>query len=217
MAWNRTQLVAEAKAAADATNSSRWSNDTILRIGNIVSSKEWKGILEANKTYRYAKRTPSVDSTGRIAIADLSAAGERFFRVLALGDTAPWHEADFFPTDTDSVESSTSRVWFRTGSYIQLAPATTATGVKVHVNHRPALITDLGAGDDVEFPEGYEYILAFEMAATMLAKGGAETSEAAELRALAEQYRGEMLGEIQRMSTGQVMMGFSDERSAWAG
>ena len=196
----------------------------------VVHSREWRRILNAQPDYRIAQRTPTSDSQGRITIAslsDLSVADsqQRFYRIRSLTmNNRPYRE--IAATDgylaAASLQSTSSvpifGFWFRQGDYIMVpdSPSTTSTGI--WVNHLPTRADNLTAENKtVEFIDDYEDILAYEIAAILLSKGAAETDAAAQLKAIADGMRTDMLQDLTRTSTKPLTMQFPDSAAEWAG
>lgn len=213
MAWTKAQLIQETQNHADADGSSRWNSTTIARLLDVVYRREWSRILNANPTYRWAKRTLTTDSDGRLALSALSTATERLHRILQVqADDVQYpplavHDAPFMGGDPDTVAT---RGFYFLGSQIQVLPQGANVSIDVYVNHLPPAITSLANEDAVVFPEDYEMLLAFEGAVLMLSKGAAETGAGAEIAALAEAMRGDMLADLARRAISPMQIGFSD-------
>lgn len=191
--------------------------------------REWRRLLNSNPYYRVAQRTPSIDSSGRILIADLTQgtanAIETFYRVLMVAvNNTPYKE--ILPKEgllagiqvTTGGAMPGNNIWFRQGNYIMVPDAANSTATGVWVNHIPcaanALATD---GDTVVFPDGYEDLLGYELAAVLLSKGAAEADSAATMKAFAEDMRRDMLQDIARFSIAPQVFQFSDTAAEWAG
>lgn len=213
MAWTKAQLIQETQNQADADGSSRWNSTTIARLLDVVYRREWSRLLSANPTYRWAKRTLTTDSDGRLAVSGLSTATQRFHRILQVqADDISYfplavHDAPFMGSDPDTVAT---RGYYFLGDQIQILPQGANLSIDVYVNHLPPAITSLSNDDTVVFPDDYEMLLAFEGAVLMLSKGAAETGASAEIAALAEAMRGDLLSDIARRSATPMQIGFSD-------
>lgn len=231
MSLTRSSLRTRILQLADAVSSSRWDSTTTGAAGEvdqhmgIVHAREWRRILNANSYYRAAKRTPTVDSSGRIAISDLTSgsgdSAERFYRVLLMSiNDLPYREItgkDGFMATVQQVTSSPLYgVWFRQGDYLIVPDAANATNTDIWVNHLPTRADNLATdASTVVFPDDYEDILAYETAAILLSKGAAEVDAAAALKALAEDMRRDMLQDIARTSTRPLVMQFPDTAQEW--
>lgn len=211
----------------DGTASGRWDTtaggEVDQRLG-VVHAREWRRILNANPYYRIAERTVTLDSNGRFDIDDLTYSSgsndcETFYRILALSkDNRVYEEIAFVERPLGSENNDSGFVWFRYGEQIQVLPYTTGDSVTVWVNHIPCRVDTLDTDSaDVEFPSGYEDILCLEAAAMLLAKGGAETGASAELSALAEQSRQDMLQDFARISIKPLRMKAEDTAAEWGG
>lgn len=191
----------------------------------IVHSKEWKRLLNANPYIRVARRTPTVDSSARILVTDLSATGENFYRVLMVAiNNTPYKEIISKEGLLAGIQVTTgsampgSNIWFRQGDYIYVPDAANAVTTGVWVNHIPTradlLATDASA---VVFPADYEDVLVYEAAATLMDKGGTHSNEGEFLRNRAETLRRDMLQDVARFSIAPQVFAFSDTASEWGG
>lgn len=235
MTVTRASLRTRSLQLADAVSSARWdvtagaAGEVDQHMG-IVHSREWRRILNAQPDYRIAQRTPTSDSQGRFlisALSDLSVADQqqRFYRVRSLAiNNRPYREIN--ATDgylAAASLTSTSSVpifgfWFRQGDYIIVPDAPNQTATGIWVNHLPTRADNLSIDTAVvEFIDDYEDILAYEVAAILLSKGAAETDASAQLKALAEGMRTDMLQDLTRMSTKPLVMRFPDTAAEWAG
>jgi hypothetical protein len=227
----RTGLRTRALQLADAVGSTRW--DTTDATGEIdvhmgvIHLREWKRILNANPYYRVAQRTPAIDSSGRIAISALTSGTgnsvETFYRVLMLSaNNVAYKEIltkeGFLAGVQTAPDSQMAGVWFRQGDYIYVPGAANTTATGVWVNHVPCAANALAlAADTVVFPEGYEDLLGYELAAIILSKGAAEADAAGTMKAFAEDMRRDMLQDIARFSISPTVFQFSDTAAEWAG
>lgn len=226
MSFTLSQFRARIMAHMDATNadgtfSGRW--DTTL--GGEVDQKlavafdrEWKRILNANRHYRLAERTPTSDANGKYLISDLSTATQRFYRLVTfLVDNLPYREAVFEDVPIGAFLNTPNYEWYREGDYIVALPITASKQASVWVNHLPKSILSLADADTVTFPEGYEDVPALEAAAALLFKGGAETQAGVELQGKAEEMRRDMLQDLARFSVKPTSTMYTDSAVDWAG
>jgi hypothetical protein len=201
------------------------------RIGTALD-RIWRRILDANRFYRFALRTPTSDAQGRYLVSDLSVssgdAQERLHRVLDVSidnylyddkcdDAAPyflmWQVA---ATNSGGVTTG-RRVWWRGGNFIYTLPIQPAKqATLVTVNHIPTAFDKL-SGDAilVDFPEGFEDVGYNEAAADLLMKGAKETDASNELRTVGQQRFDEMLEVIARFSTKPTSVRYNDDPTAW--
>lgn len=224
-------LVSEFKTAVlsymDADGSTRWTPAEIVAVGGIVCQNEWSDIVNQNRFYRFATRSVTTDSSGRVVISDLnSGSGDNaqyFYRVLAgfTDGNSLWRETDFSSVPMATLQNSQSPsdyLFYLAGDYFQLLPVQAGNVLTVAVNHTPPTIAQL-AGDSstIPFPSGYEYILVWVTAGTLLMKGAAESQAASDLMVLADGARKNMLGDIARRTTRPTSALFQDSPSAWGG
>lgn len=196
----------------------------------VIHLREWKRILNANAYYRVAQRTPAIDGSARIAISGLSDtsvadAKQTFYRVLMVAcNNTPYKE--IIPKEgllagiqiTTGSAMPGSNIWFRQGDYIIVPDSANTTATGVWVNHVPTQASALSAdGITVEFPEGYEDLLAFELAAIILAKGSAESDASGTMKAFAEDMRRDMLQDLARFSIAPQQFAYADTAAEWGG
>lgn len=212
---------------ADATSSARWTDATITILLNSTFKREWSRILQANRNYRVGTRTVTLNSSGQFAFSALESGSgdslEKFYKIIGVhnGDAiyAPAELRDNLLTATMGTGMATGyRTFWRVGDYVQCHPWSSGESITVVVNHLPPLPGNLSTDDTaVTFPDGYEAVLIYETAAHMLMKGGAETDASADLKAIAEEVRSDMLADIARVTTDPTTMRYADERTSWAG
>ncbi len=226
----RSTLLADAREFADATGSTRWLDPLVLRVADLVFRREWSGILNANKMYRAAVRTPALtlDSTLGRGSFDLSAlnsgAGDTlqtFYRIIAVRADRMTYQLDALDripgamTTINSLALASPAYWV-VGTTVSLSPARASTAPSVLVNYTPvapSLLAD--SASTVEFPAGYESILSMELGALLLAKGGAETQASRDLKFLADEARGDMLADVARFTTNPNTVQHGDTASEW--
>ncbi len=196
----------------------------------VIHLREWKRILNASPYYRVARRTPTVDVSGRIAISTLSDTAapdalQTFYRVLMVAiNNTPYKEIIAKEGLLTGIQISTgsampgSNIWFRQGDYIMVPDSANTVATGVWVSHVPTAASSLSAdGVTVEFPEGYEDLLAFELASIILAKGAAEADSSGTMKAFAEDMRRDMLQDLARFSIAPQTFAFSDTAAEWGG
>lgn len=222
----RSQLLADAREFADATNSGRWLEPFVLRRADVVFQREWRNILNANRNYRVGVREVVVGAGGVILASDLNAGSadtaELLYRVItvAVGDSIHVElPMDRVPGVHLSTEATSGQaIYWMQGADIVVRPASVGTTAKIVVNHVPPRPTTLvGDNSVVQFPDGYEDILALELAALLLLKGGAESQAARDLQREAKDMRDDLLADVSRLTTNPTQMRYSDSASEWAG
>lgn len=231
----RSSLRTRCLQLADAVSSPRWDSSTTGASGEVdqhlgvVHAREWRRLLNANSYLRVSKRTPTVDSSGRVLISDLSSgtgdSAERFYRVLTLAaNDRPYKEITsrdgFMAANalTASASVPTYAVWFRQGDYLIVPDAASTTLTAVWVNHLPTRADNLATDASiVQFPDDYEDVIAYEVASILLSKGAAEMDASAVLKALAEDLRRDLLQDVVRNSNAPLVMQYPDTPQEWAG
>jgi hypothetical protein len=210
---------------ADAVGADRWDTtaggEVDMHIGTAMD-REWKRILNANAYYRVGRRTPTSDSDGYYAIADLDSgsgdSAERLYRVISLAvDETVYEETRLdqylFPS---TATPQPQFLWYFEGSKIMALPKTASKQASVIVNHIPTRFDNLETDNStVTFPDGYENVLVCMAAALLLVKGGAEASASQVLEIQAEELRNDMLQDIMRRSLKPIGMRYVDNAWDW--
>lgn len=223
----RDEFVANVRQFMDAESSTRWTDPFILAVGGTVCQTEWSEILDTNQYYRVGTRSVTTDSAGRVAIADLTTGSgdstENFYRLLTgLTDgNILWTQTDlgYVPLGTQTnFQSPYQYLYYLAGEYFQLLPVQSGLALTVQVSHTPPTVAELTSGSSVlDFPRGYEQIVAWVTAATLLLKGAAESQAASDLFSLADSARSNFLGNIGRRTTRPTSPIFQDSAASWGG
>lgn len=224
MSFTRDELVTEIRALADAENETRWSNTTVLRHLDIVFDREWSRILAADPFYNVSSVSVTPDSNGVVARSAITGGTgdslQRLYRIIGVVDgrtrfTKGDLDENLLTTDYGPQGTTLYRYWRKGSNLILYPPPASAT---VTFSYRPQLPKALSSGDvTVTFPEPFEMLLAYGTAAQMLAKGGSETGASAELNALAEPIRDDLLADLSRDETEPTTWKYSDDPSQWMG
>lgn len=221
-----TQAIANTREMMDADSSARWSDSWITTVLGIVHAREWSGILGANPYYRFAQITVTTGSTGQFAYTSLdSGTGDTkqtHYRILAISDGSTIYRQTSFMAvplaTTTNYDMPYQRLWYDAGSNVQVLPVQSGVSLTTTVNWTPPRVDQLSAASvTIDFPDGSETILWLEAAATLLSKGGAETDASNTMRAMAEQERSSLYGNINRRGATPQYLGFADAPSDWAG
>jgi len=233
----RAQLRTQTQRHMDSVSSKRWDTTagTTGEIDNelgYVHFKEWTRILNANRHYRLNKVQPTTDANGYIALTGLTTgtgdAVRNFYRVILVvinnyiyktGTQEEWA--------LGQAQGVAPRVWFLTDSGtasailpLPVMASYTFTGVGdfIWVNWYPTRLDKLsGDGVTVDFPDGYEDIIALEAAGNLLLKGGAEPEGASALKKLASDKRDEMLQDLSREAAKATRAQYEDTAAMWGG
>lgn len=212
---------------ADAVESKRWdvtANGEVDQHIGIAMDREWKRILNANPYYRVARLTPTSNANGYYAVSDLSSGSEdsrqRLYRVIAFAvDNVVYEEgrlADYLLPSAGQIQPN--YVYYFEGTSIVALPITASKAADVVVNWIPPRQDQLANDSStVDFPDGYENVVAWSAAAMLLNKGAVEAGAAATLEMQAELLRRDLLQDIARRSTNPIRMRYADDRSDWAG
>lgn len=227
MSITKSQLRTRVLQCADAVSDSRWdstANGEVDQHIGVVMDREWKRILNANPYYRIGRRTPTSDSSGYYTLTDLDSgttdSTQRHYRVLSVGiDSIIYEESrlDMWLMP-DTTNPQPQYVWFFEGTKLMALPIQTSKTATIIVNWIPPRQEQLsGENVTVDFPDGYENVIAWEAAGMLLNKGASEAARAQVLAFQAEALRQDMLQDIERRSTAPVRMRYNDAASDYAG
>jgi hypothetical protein len=219
-------LISETREYMDAVGSDRWSDSLIKTVLNSVFEAEWSNILNAAPYYRFATRTVTTDADGQFALSDLDLAGgdssQYWYRIMSVSDGNYLYQQTRFQdvplATTTNYLPSHPRLYYIAGDNVQILPVASDVTMTIGINHKPQSISDLlnDSSSEVVFPRNSHLILVWEAAAQLLLKGGAETSAAVDLKALARQERESLLDDIRRRTINPTMMAYPDNKSDWA-
>jgi hypothetical protein len=238
MSITRVQWRTKTQQWMDASGSTRWDFSTpgtageVDALGGYVHQAEWARILNANRHYRMNKVAPTTDANGFVPVTALTTgtgdAQRNFYRIVlwvfnnyiyktgtqeewALGQNQGVAPRVYFLSDSGSGAAFMSLP-------VQQNVPFDGTGSFIWVNWFPQRIDVLGADTSVvDFPNGYEELLAIETAAKLLAKGGAEVQATNDLKRLAEEMRADMLQDVSREAAKAMRAQFEDTAAMWAG
>ena len=224
MAMTVTQHVDMIRQVADAADTTRWPSTLLKTWLGLVHRQEWRNILNANNTYRVAQVTVTEDANGRFAKSALSTGSgntlQSCYRILSLSDNQQLYYRQVRYQDYPSPQAATSipYVWYEYGTSIQMLPAVAGNTITATFNVIPQR-ADLLSTDSVgvDFPEDYETLLDYAAAAHVAMKGGIETPQALQYRAMADTIREEMLLDLRRLSKDPLRMRALDGASDWGG
>ena len=216
MSMTKTAIIAAARERADAVRSGRWDDADLGVLLGMVHWSEWANILNANNVYKLRTVTATPDSDGVVAKSDLSDSTRKFYRILSLRAGNQFHSPIHYIDAPVPAESGRYGAfsWYEKGDGIQVLPIPTTT-CDVTVNYRPTRASALNDGDTVDFPDGYEHVLVYGLAAEMLLKGGSETEAANDLLRRQAILREDMLSDIRRLSVRPTLMQPMDDAADW--
>lgn len=222
----RAQSRTDALLVADAYGSPRWDptpgGEVDRRLG-FVHAKEWKLILNANRYYNFQMVTPTTDANGVIPFSSLTTgsgdATQNFYRVVKVMVGNAAYQFVQGPEYLNTPQTALPAfVWYQSGNSIVIPNALTTTVTGIWVNWYPQRF-DLLATDAsiVVLPIDYDDVFAYAGAARLLSKGAAQSDAAAELSAIADGMRQDLLSDIARVSTDPATVRYSDSVSDWGG
>lgn len=199
----------------------RYENtDWLNRELGLIHMEEWKGLLTVAPTYQTADRDITLDASGLIALSGLdSGAGnakQNTFRVLEVAvDGQPYRYVEMKDYPFAASEGNSEWIWLIRGRYLQV-PNRMNSSATAQVNYWPCR-ADLLAddGDTVDFPDGYELVLARMLAARMGGKGAEEAGAAQYLKAEADETRKLMRIDLRRVAARNTPIQHTDDVADW--
>lgn len=224
MAKTRAQMIELTRQFMDAVDAERWSDSLIVTVLGAAFEEEWSNILNAAPYYTFASRTVAQDTNGQILLTALDGGSgdneQNHYRILNVSDG----NSNFSETRYQDVPLATSTNYFPpfgyayylVGNYIQCLPIGSGTQMIIAVNYKPTNIVDLASDASViTFPEHDELLLAYNAAAQLLNKGGAESNAAQVLTRMADAERASMLDDLRRKTINPTRMAYPDMRGDW--
>lgn len=224
MAKTRTQMISLTREYMDAVGSDRWSDSLITTVLGSVFDEEWSNILNAAPYYTFASRTVTQDANGQFLLTDLdSGSGDsesNFYRILNLSDGninyTETRYQDLPLATTSNYRSPYGYAYYLAGTYVQCLPIGSGTSMTVGVNTKPTNLSDLATdASTITFPEHSELLLAYQAAAELLNKGGAESNAAQVLTQMADKARVSLLDDLRRRTINPTRMAYPDGRGDW--
>lgn len=225
MAMTRTQLTALIREVMQATGSSQWSDATLQTWAGLAHWQEYANLLNIINSYQMQAVTVTLDSDGRFTQASLTTGtgntAKNFYRMLALAKPSSaggyfYKQSQFKFDPNPALSAAPNYIWYPYGRYIQVSPVESGATLTATVNFRPPRVDQLAAdSDNVDFPDGYEPLLAWRAAGLALRKGGAEAQAAFMMDAMAKEIREEMLLDLGRVGTTPIIAGAFDDPSDW--
>jgi hypothetical protein len=222
----RAQARTDVLLIADAYGSPRWDatpgGEVDRRLG-MVHAREWKKILNAVANYQLSLLTPTTDGNGVIPFTLLTTgagdATQNFYRVrkLLVGNcTYSYVEGIEYLAPPGT--ALPAFIWYQQGASMVIPNALLTPVTGLWVNWYPCRF-DLLSGDAsiVILPPDYDDVFAYAGAAALASKGAADTGAAAELSAIADGMRQDLLSDIARISTDPATISYSDSARDWGG
>lgn len=224
MAKTRAQMIELTREYMDAVDSDRWSDSLITTVLGRVFDKEWSNILNAAPYYTFAQRSVTQDANGQFTLASLdSGSGDSaqvLYRILNVSDG----NSNYSETRYQDVPLATTAnyypmfgyAYYVAGSFVQCLPIGSGVAMTVGVNYKPTNLADLSADSvTVTFPANAELLLAYQAAAELLNKGGAESQAAQTLIRMADSERMTLLDDLRRRTINPTRLAYPDVRGDW--
>lgn len=230
MSYTVQQLIDLTRENMNAVGSNQWSDPTLKTWVGVAHWREWANLLNANRFYKTQQVSVTQDSNGQIPFASLTTGSgdtaKYFYRVLTVslpGSPSAqvqyyYRQASYDQFPNPQPNYALPYIWYRFGDQIQIMPVASGQSMTITTNWRPTRADRLSGLDvAVDFPEGYEELLAWRAAWLALTKGGSETNAAQDINAIAEQLKDTMLDDLARESTWPIVARAFDDPSDWGG
>lgn len=228
MSMTRAQLTTLTREVMNAVGSNQWSDATLQTWLGLAHWQEYGNLLNVNNAYKMQQVSVTQDSNGQFTVASLSTGSgdtaKNFYRIITVAQPASpvgqiqffYQEVDFRQYPNPQPNTALPYVWYRMGDVIQILPVASGQGMTVTVNYRPPRVDQLSADSiTVDFPDGYEALLAWRAAEMAVLKGGQENDAAAGYARTAELIRREMLLDLGRQGVRPIVAKAFDDASDW--
>lgn len=228
MSVTRAQLTSLTREIMQATGSSQWSDATLQTWLGLAHWQEYANLLNVINSYQMQSVTVTQDANGQFTIASLSTGtgdtAKNFYRILALAQSSTaggqyqffYQQTQFKMYPNPQPNTAMPYVWYQFGRSIQVLPVQSGASLTCTVNWRPPRVDQLSTDSiAVDFPDGYESLLAWRAAGMALRKGGTEVQAAFTMDATAKEIREEMLLDLGRLGTTPIIAGAMDDISDW--
>lgn len=229
MSMTSADLTTMTREIMNAASSGQWSDATLRTWCGIAQWKLQADLLGANNVFYVNTVTVTQDSSGQFNISSLTTGStdstKYFFRILTVAQsTTPTGQWPFYYRqsrlqDFPNPQPNTSLpyIWYRAGSVIQVMPIQAGQALTVQCNYRPPRCDQLSTTSvAVDFPSGYEELIAWWAASTALVKGGSETQAARDIRTTATEMRDNFLEELGRQGTWPIVAQAFDTPQDWS-
>lgn len=208
--WTRDVLIDRVRHVANAEQAEGdWPPEVVLDHASLVLQQEWGHLLGANPRLRVRRVVVTVAADGTVPWSALSTTTQRVHRVVTVLD------GEVSLLDAVRARSPGSVPWERAGDLLVTDRA--GQVLTLLVTHTPPLVRDLTGTSAIDWPDGWEMILAYETAAHLLHKGARESDAAGVLEEKAERLRAQLLAAVGRDSTQPLMMHGIDDATDWGG
>lgn len=211
--WTRDVLIDRVRHVANAEQAEGdWPPEVVLDHASLVLQQEWGHLLGANPRLRLRRVVVTVAADGTVPWATFSTPTERVHRIVSVFD------GEVSLLDAVRVRAPGSVTWERAGDLFVTDRA--GQVLTLLVTHTPTLVRDMpdtSPATTIDWPEGWEMILAYETAAHLLHKGARESDAAGVLEEKAERLRAQLLAAIGRDGTQPLTMHGIDDPADWGG
>ncbi len=208
----------------DGTYSSRWdfaANGEVDQAIGRAQDQEWRTLLDANPYLTFVEITIATNASGEFAKSALSTGSgdtrKRYNRVIGLLVNNQVMEQVRFSTYFLAARSGAAiNCYYERGDFFRILPPLADQNGTFGLNYLPTRQDALAAdGSTVNFPDGFEDVVAMEAAASLLLKGGAEPDAAAALVQRARERRNDMLLALGRAGVRPMPPNYSDSPGVW--
>lgn len=221
----RAQFITLVEELLDAVGSARYGTTLKLQALTQAHDAGWKRILRTNRTYRVQELSLAQDALGQIPITSLTTGtgnnAKRFYRLLAAANGTTYYAPvndQFAPLEPSIRPTGGGYTVSRMGDNLQFTPVESGAVMRLAVSHLPTAPDDLASdASEVTWPEGHEWVLAYEAASLLASKGAGEVGASLFNKDQANEQWRELLAEVSRFSVTVPTIRPADDISDWGG
>lgn len=214
----------------NAVGSGQWSDAIVTQWIGTAHWAEYADLLNANRFYKMQQVNVTEDVNGQFTFASLTTGSgdtaKHFYRIITVAQPGSpasqimfyYRKATYDEFPNPQPNTSLPYVYYRFGDNVQVLPVATGQGLTITTNWRPTKASNLTAPSvTVDFPDGYEEVIAWRAAVLALNKGGSESQAGQSLTAQYETLHDKFLLDLGREDTWPTYVRSSDMASDWGG
>jgi hypothetical protein len=230
MSYTVQNCIDDTREIMNATGSGQWTDTALRAWDGLAHWQLWGDLLSTNRYLKFQQVTVTQDSNGQFPLSSLTTgttdSTKYWFRILAIAQPAsPGAQVQYFYRqsrfeDFPNPQPNTSLpyVWYRIGDNVQILPVAAGISLSVSLNYRPPNPAQLAStSSTIDFPVGYEPLIAWRAAQLALVKGGSETQAAADIKATADRMESLMKEDLGRESRWPIVAEAFDVPGDWGG
>lgn len=220
MAWTRAEYLSEARRAAEKEDDlDRYPEDSLKRLFSVVHRSEWRRLLDLAPRHRMV--TTGVVLGGSLTVAPSLLTGpytdgaiHRIHRVLVGGQSLV-ERPDNGPALTES-SIIPAPGWRWENETLVCDGLPVATQLVISASVIPAMVTATTSDEEpIDWDDEYAFVLVYEIAGQLLAKGSVESGEAADQFRMADAERQKMMAVLRRKGVSVESLRPTDDAADW--